>query len=53
MIFIVLLCFIIDGTFKIPMNKKWSIYVYDILICFISFFMLLFQQTKNMVGQVH
>ena len=38
MILIVLLCFIIYGTFKIPMNKKWSIYVYDILICFISFF---------------
>ena len=38
MILLVLLCFIIYGTFKIPMNKKWSIYVYDILICFISLF---------------
>ena len=37
MILIVLLCFIIYGTFKIPMNKKWSIYVYDILFCLISF----------------
>jgi len=38
MILLILLCFIIYGTFKIPMNKKWSIYVYDILICFISLF---------------
>ena len=35
MILIVLLCLIIYGTFKIPMNKKWSIY--DILFCLISF----------------
>lgn len=37
MILIVLLCFMIYGTFKIPMNKKWSIYLYDILFCLISF----------------
>lgn len=37
MILIVLLCLIIYGTFKIPMNKKWSIYLYDILFCLISF----------------
>ena len=37
MILLVLLCFIIYGTFKIPMNKKWSIYLYDILFCLISF----------------
>ena len=37
MILLVLLCFMIYGTFKIPMNKKWSIYLYDILFCLISF----------------
>ena len=37
MILLVLLCFMIYGTFKISINKKWSIYLYDILFCLISF----------------
>ena len=47
MILLVLLCFIIYGTFKIPMNKKWSIYVYDILICFISLFYALISADQD------
>lgn len=34
--FLIFLSLFIYGCFKIPINK-WSIYVYDILICLISF----------------
>lgn len=37
MVLLIILILFIYGTFKTPINKKWSVYVYDILICFISF----------------